>query len=97
MFDNLSDVAKNRKFERDVIPCLADYTGGTSFSRVLQDHEWLKDFVNPDSSFAATMGEFEHDSNRTTITLADFVKHLAGTVIAVTWQEKTRAFIQTLE
>ncbi len=97
MFDNISNLEKNRKFQRDVLPCLSDYAEGTSFSATLHDHPWLKELLDPDSRFEAILHELEHHPNPATITLANFVKHLAGTVITVAWQEKMKTFVQEFE
>lgn len=94
---NESDQEKNRVFMRDILPCLSDYAEGTTFSAFVQDHEWIKDFTNPDRSFAATLLEVERHPNEATITLADFIKHLAGTFIARAWRENMRAFIERVE
>jgi hypothetical protein len=97
MFDIISDTEKNRKFKRDVIPCLSDYAEGTSFTAALHDHSWLRDFINPDVNFAATLRELDYDANRATIILADFIKHLAGTVITLAWQENMKSFTEKHE
>ncbi|KIL88433.1 hypothetical protein FAVG1_08513 [Fusarium avenaceum] len=88
---------KNRVFMRDILPFLYDYAEGTTFTAFLQEHEWIKDFTNPDSSFAATLLEVERHPNEATITLADFVKHLAGTLIAREWRENMKAFVERVE
>ncbi|KAH7240698.1 uncharacterized protein BKA55DRAFT_692940 [Fusarium redolens] len=80
---NDSEQEKNWLFMRDIIPCLSDYAEGTIFTTILEEHEWLKEFVDPDASFAVTRAEVERRPNEATIILADFVKHLAGTVITV--------------
>lgn len=99
MLDNGSDEEKNRTFQRDILPCLSDYAEGTSFGTVLQEHQWLREFIDPEPSFAETLREFEHRPNEATITMADFVKHLAGTVITVAWQEDEdmKALVQNYE
>lgn len=94
---NESGQEKNRVFMRDIIPCLSDYAEGTTFSAFVQDHEWIKDFTNPGNRFAATLLEVERHPNETTITLAEFVKHLAGTLIARAWRENMNAFIERVE
>lgn len=95
--NNHSEQEKNRLFMRDIIPCLSDYAEGTIYSATLEEHEWLKEFLNPDSTFAVTRAEVEHRPNEATIILADFVKHLAGTVITVAWQENMKDFVQRVE
>lgn len=94
---NESGQEKNRVFMRDILPFLYDYAEGTTFTAFLQEHEWIKDFTNPDSSFAATLLEVERHPNEATITLADFVKHLAGTLIAREWRENMKAFVERVE
>ncbi|KAG5655644.1 hypothetical protein KAF25_009143 [Fusarium avenaceum] len=94
---NESGQEKNRVFMRDILPFLYDYAEGTTFTAFLQEHEWIKDFTNPDSSFAATFLEVERHPNEATITLADFVKHLAGTLIAREWRENMKAFVERVE
>ncbi|KAL7764023.1 hypothetical protein ACKLNR_005168 [Fusarium oxysporum f. sp. zingiberi] len=95
--NNDSEQEKNRLFMRDIIPCLSDYAEGTIFTAILAEHEWLKEFVDPDASFAVARAEVERHPNEATIILADFVKHLAGTVITVAWQENMKDFVQRVE
>jgi hypothetical protein len=94
---NESGQEKNRVFMRDIIPCLSDYAEGTTFRAFVEAHEWLKDFLSPDISFTATLLEMERHPNEATITLANFVKHLARTVITVAWQENMKAFLERVK
>ncbi|GFF99457.1 hypothetical protein IFM61392_00840 [Aspergillus lentulus] len=55
---------------------------------------YLNNYAEGASNFDDALLELERDPNAATITLADFVKHLAGTIITVAWQENMRAFVQ---
>lgn len=81
-------------FRREIIPYLNNYAEGGMFKRFREGHAWLTAFINPASNFDDALLELERDPNAATITLADFVKHLAGTIIRVAWQENMRSFVQ---
>ncbi|KAJ5168169.1 uncharacterized protein N7482_003763 [Penicillium canariense] len=89
-----SNEEKDLIFRREIIPCLNDYAEGGLFTRFQEAHAWVTAFIDPASDFEDALLELERDPNAATITLADFVKHLAGTIITVAWQENMRSFVQ---
>lgn len=91
------DEEKDAYFQRNIVPHLNDYAEGGLFSRFQQDHPWLTDFQNPSSNFEHSLRQLRQQPNDTTITLADYVKHLAGTIITVAWQENMTYFVRRVE
>ena len=89
-----SNEEKDLIFRREIIPHLNDYAEGGLFKRFQETHAWVAAFIDPASNFDDALLELERDPNAATITLADFVKHLAGTIITVAWQENMRSFVQ---
>lgn len=89
-----SNEEKDLIFRREIIPHLNDYAEGGLLARFQVAHAWVTAFINPSSNFDDALLELEKDPNAATITLADFVKHMAGTIITVAWQENLRSFVQ---
>ena len=96
LFSIASTEEKTAKFECEIIPHLNDYAEGSLFTNILQANPWLSDFHNPDSNFESTLCEFEAHPNEGTITLANYVKYLAGTIITVAWQENMKHVLQRI-
>jgi hypothetical protein len=97
IFNHGSDQEKNWVFQRDILPCLAEYTAGTLFSTAIEQNEWLREFLKPGENFIATMAEFNQHPNEATITITNYVNYMAGTVIAVAWQENMRDYVTDIE
>lgn len=96
-FRTLCDVEKNQIFVREIVPCLSDYCEGISLSKIRDENPWLVEFCDPQSQYETVIQELDENPNRTTLILADFVKHIAGTTIAVAWQKNMKTFVQKVE
>jgi hypothetical protein len=89
-----SNAGKDRIFAREIIPHLNDYAEGGLLGTFQETHPWVSAFINPNSTFDDAMLELVRDANATTLIIADFVKHMAATIITVAWQEKMRSFVE---
>jgi hypothetical protein len=92
--DSFSDDQKNQQYMRDIMPYISDNTEGTPLNKALQENAWLLEFLGPESDFEAALNELRQRPNEATMILADFVKHLAGTVMAVSWQERMKDVVE---
>jgi hypothetical protein len=87
---------RNSDFARDIVPYLSDYSDGSPLREVQTRNPWVVAFVRPTLDFEKPLEVLGEQPNHATIVLAEFVKHVAATIITVTWQTHLKDYIERL-